>query len=117
MKYEFTSTHKKEYTIVRDYYVSNNHLQGIYFILYDEVTKELITRFLKKDIISNENTWSRKSVFNSMQYQLRVEKGNENKLVVERGLLTIKKENFIGNPVEKKHKAERIIFNLRNPNR
>lgn len=117
MKYDFHAVNKKEYTIVRDYYVSNNHLQGIYFVLYNEKTKELVTRFLRKDLITNEDVWKAKSFLNSTQLQMKVEKGNENVLVVETGILTIKKENFFGNPVFKKRNAERIVFNLRNPNK
>lgn len=114
METRFNPLIKKEFTIVRDYYVSNDHIQGIYFVLYDEQNGELSTRFLKKEDISNEHKWMKKGKFNKELYSLIVEKGKgkENKVIVEKGTLNIRKKNAFGEYSEKKKPSERITFFL-----
>ncbi|MFP3725791.1 hypothetical protein U8V72_11375 [Priestia filamentosa] len=114
METRFTPLIKKEFTIIRDYYVSNDHLQGIYFVLYDEQTGELSTRFVKKEEISNEPNWIKKGKFSKELCSLIVEKGKgkENKVLVEKGTLSIRKKNAFGEYSEKKKPSERVTFFL-----
>lgn len=114
MEAKFVPITKKEYTIVRDYFVSNDSVQGLYFLLYDESNNRLITRFLHKDDITDEQIWKKKKSWKKDVYTQIVEKGRgkENKVIVERGNLNIRKRNAFNEIVEKKKPAERIIFYL-----
>lgn len=114
METRFTPLTKIEFTVIRDYYVSNDHVQGIYFLLYDESTKELSTIFLKREDITNEVIWKKKGFFKKDLYSLVVEKGRgkENKVIIEQGSLNIRKKTAFGDIVDKKKPAERTIFYL-----
>jgi hypothetical protein len=99
---------------LRDYYVSNDHIQGIFFILWDEAKGELITRFIKKEEINNQENWRKKGPWNKEFYSLIVEKGRgkETRVLLEKGMINIRKKSIFGEVINKRKPAERITFYL-----
>lgn len=111
---KFKTRLKKEHPIIREYYVSNNQIQGIYFIMKNNSKKEIFTKFLEKDKINNQFIWRRTgNIFKQTFQSVGIEMGDENKLLIERGELIITKKNIFGQTKTKKHKAERSIFIIR----
>lgn len=108
--FKFKPKSSKEYEIVRDYYVSNNHLQGIYFILKDSETKEVFARFLNKDLIKNEEVWIKKGLFKKKYFCTIVEGGDEDKAVHQTGIVSIHDKTY---GETKTKEAERIVFYLK----
>lgn len=109
-EYKFKPKSSKEFKIVRDYYVSNDHLQGIYFVIKDMETKEIFTRFLKKELISNEEEWEKKNLIDSTRFCMVVEAGEENKVLFQEGTLTVLNKTY---GETKDYQAERITFFLK----
>lgn len=106
---EFIANKSKDYKIIRDYYVSNDDLQGIYFVMLDESNNKVFNRFLKNDLINNDAIWKKKSVTNSTRFCMEIQLGEENKVVHEEGTLTVRNQNG----GQKQYDAEKITFYMK----
>lgn len=95
-EYEFHTKDKKEYVVIRDYYVSNNQLQGIYFVLLDTETNEISTRYLGKEYMNNKYEWRKKGALNGLInpkfHTVGVEASAKPRVIFEKGTLTITKK-------------------------
>lgn len=108
MLLEFEPTHSetKKYNIIRDYFVSNGKIQGIYFLVQDLQSKEVKQIFLDKEDINNSYLPKKTKTEDEDNIRLKangVESGNENVLIIEKGFW--KKKNkmnkVIGIPAKK----------------
>lgn len=81
-----TESDTKTYEIIRDYYVSNGAVQGMYFIVRNLIDGEIKTVFLDKKDISDKFEPTK---VNEGEYKLKalgVVVGEESMLIIEKGV-------------------------------
>lgn len=88
----FEVEHTHEFTVLRDYYMYNKNFQGVVFVLRDEESSEVFSRFLPQSEMNNVYKWTKakKEDKEVKRVTYGIEEGEESKLIIETGYLRVK---------------------------
>jgi hypothetical protein len=105
----FKAEEKQRYIILRDYYIYNMKEKGILFVLKNEENGEIKTSFLSEEELNNEYIPKKAKRSSSVKYIASVvEQGEENSLIIEKGIW--RKKNALQKIIEVPSKRYRYIL-------
>lgn len=109
--FEPTHTETKKYMIVRDYFVSNGKVQGLYFLVQEPGINELKQVFLDKEDMNNYYIPKKSPEDDEDKIKIKasgIEHGSENVLIIEKGVW--KKKNAMSKIIEIPAKRYRFVL-------
>lgn len=98
----------KKYKILRDYFVSNGKVQGIYFVVKDYASSEIKRVFLNKEDMNNEFSPKKVSDEGVRLKAAGIEYGEVNQLIIEKGVW--KKKGLTNKIIEVEAKRYKFIL-------